>query len=1043
MKKIIFGYIVCAVLILCAFTPVCKVYPSFQQFFYSDNYVSYMSRTSNKNFQIYDYKKGWIDFFVSGVNIGLGKPGYFPGDYAISKEEYLRWFEQIANMNVNTIRVYTKQPVDFYEALFEYNTTHLKTLYFMQGVYVDEEDIALYNDIYASDALIENNFINDIIEQSNIVHGRTKDYQRDVSQYLLGYILGVEWEPELVENTNLHQEINQYIGKYVKTNGASAFEVFLAHSADRLIEHETKIYQRQYPIAFCNWVTTDPLKHKNEPDIKEDKVAVNVENIQPTTLFKTGFFASYHVYPYYPEGIVYQEDYLKTSNPYQAYIQELVDYHSIPVLISEVGIPTSRGQTHVNPYTGYNQGFMSEKEQGEALVDLVQSIYNVDAMGALIFSWQDEWFKRAWNTMDLDISSHRPQWIDYMTSEQNYGLMSFDPGESSIIIDGKDVDWNEEHIVEFNNHLKMYNDEGYLYFLLDNYEENEPTYIGIDLIEGQGYRYYNGHDLKCDADFVIIIDGQDNSKVLVHSYYDPTYFSYGYLNNILERHIEYENPHAPYFIDIQQITSNEIYLPTSKTKVPVKMFDAGKLIYGHSNPTKDDYQSLSDFYIKDTILEMRIPYLMLNIADPSSSSIIDNMYENNKIAFKKISSITVSYGNSVEKYRLRTWKTPTYHERLKSSYYKLRNYFATLDNPVVIHKDIFWLLTEISYVKIYLPLSNWIWQYPFIHIPILFLLSIVIYMFFVLIIIHIKNYYIKLRNYKDMNKLIIEGYLKEKIIKSYRGMLLLRKLDDNCENYIKIKKFLESIAYSEYLKTMFVKNVDYRIIAMDIAAYFKWNELSEYIYKSVEDLSDIEIQYHGFYALSLMGEGEKIVSLFDKKCDNLRLSYRSLLEILTHYCGDKSVLYHQLLQSKDEYIVRICLKQIGKEKRIEFKDDIERYLDSQSFELQLDAIRTCGLLENRHSVEKIITFLDDSRWQIRAIAIEAISRIGFDGYEDILIHMLKDKEWQVRYNCAKYLTRQKNNKEILEKVRKLKDRYALDMMEHMIHIYCKEVSNDL
>ena len=45
--------------------------------------------------------------FLKGVNIGATKPGYFPGSLAISKEEYLRWFEYVSDMNANTIRVYT------------------------------------------------------------------------------------------------------------------------------------------------------------------------------------------------------------------------------------------------------------------------------------------------------------------------------------------------------------------------------------------------------------------------------------------------------------------------------------------------------------------------------------------------------------------------------------------------------------------------------------------------------------------------------------------------------------------------------------------------------------------------------------------------------------------------------------------------------------------------------------------------------------------------------------------------------------------------
>ena len=58
---------------------------------------------------------------VKGVNIGMGKPNTFPGEAAITKDMYARWFEQISTMNANTIRVYTINPPGFYEALYEHN----------------------------------------------------------------------------------------------------------------------------------------------------------------------------------------------------------------------------------------------------------------------------------------------------------------------------------------------------------------------------------------------------------------------------------------------------------------------------------------------------------------------------------------------------------------------------------------------------------------------------------------------------------------------------------------------------------------------------------------------------------------------------------------------------------------------------------------------------------------------------------------------------------------------------------------------------------
>jgi len=60
------------------------------------------------------------------------------------------------------------------------------------------------------------------------------------------------------------------------------------------------------PIAFANWPTTDPLRHPNEPNPHEDLVGVDANHVLPTASWPGGTFASYHVYPYYPDFLQYQ-----------------------------------------------------------------------------------------------------------------------------------------------------------------------------------------------------------------------------------------------------------------------------------------------------------------------------------------------------------------------------------------------------------------------------------------------------------------------------------------------------------------------------------------------------------------------------------------------------------------------------------------------------------------------------------------------------------------------------------------------------------------
>ena len=101
---------------------------------YEDNGLKYMSKVEGKDFYIYADGE-WEKKFLKGVNIGAAKPGHFPGELAITKDEYLRWFQYISDMNAEVIRAYTTLNPAFYDALYEFNKNSKKPLYLIQGVW--------------------------------------------------------------------------------------------------------------------------------------------------------------------------------------------------------------------------------------------------------------------------------------------------------------------------------------------------------------------------------------------------------------------------------------------------------------------------------------------------------------------------------------------------------------------------------------------------------------------------------------------------------------------------------------------------------------------------------------------------------------------------------------------------------------------------------------------------------------------------------------------------------------------------------------------
>lgn len=676
-----------------------------------ENGLKFVSKIEGKDFYVYSNGK-WEKKFLKGVNIGAGKPGNFPGELAITKDEYLRWFQQISDMNADVIRVYTTLKPDFYDALYSYNKTAKKPIYLMQGVWIKEEDITELNDAYGDGERIMKEFIKDASDLVDVFHGNATlpkkmgfasgTYKSDISEYVIGWILGIEWDPIFVDNTNKENpNRNNYSGQYLLTENASPFETFMCEAGDRVVQYEAENYKMVRPVSYSNWLTTDTLKHPNEPLPNEDMAEVNVEHIKPQKSFTQGVFASYHIYPYYPDFINYQKEYVSFKdgagniNTYKAYLRDLIKQHTMPVLVAEFGVPASRGMAHQSLYSGYNQGNNDELAQGVILQSLLKDIYDEGYCGALVFSWQDEWFKRTWNTMDLDLPDSRPFWSNPQTNEQEFGLLAFDPGEKESVcyVDGDTQEWKDEKPIYTGKDIKLFakSDEKYLYLMVDKDNFNftkDKLLIPIDTIDGQGNKEDKARKIKFDrdADFEILIDGKSNSKILVDAYYDSFNYIYAEQHKMIESNPLYKVKNSGVFNPMYLCLNKGFTLPEDKVEIPFSKYETGALKYGIGNPKQEGYNSLTDFTEKNGKIEIRIPWQLLNIMDPSTKSIMGDLYKNNGLKSEKVEGFYFGAGilNDTEStigmgyYSWKPWDVPTYHERLKPSYYKLQETFGEI-----------------------------------------------------------------------------------------------------------------------------------------------------------------------------------------------------------------------------------------------------------------------------------------------------------------------------------------------------------------------------
>ncbi len=667
------------------------------------SYKGPVSKVEGKSFLVRAADGSFQPFFVKGVDIGAAKPGFWPGEFGIEESDYLRWFQMIGEMNANTIRVYVPQMPGFYRALLTYNRSAKIPLYLLQGVYMNEELIETYRNAFNAD--LDDIFYRDLRNTVDIIHGNASveklpgnaggEYGCDVSEYVIGYLPGIEFSAEFVQGTNEQNAgKTSFDGTYVTTEDASPFEVFLAQAQEYMIDYETSRYQVQRPIAITNWVTTDPLSHPGEPNPSmEDAISVNVEHIKAKPAYTAGFFASYHVYPYYPDFMSYEEKYISGTNPnpYRAYLTELNAYHTMPVLIAEFGIPASRGRTHENAVTGFHQGNISETRQGEMLVSMTNDIREVGCMGGLIFSWQDEWFKRTWNTKDQEEEERRPYWHNVESPEKCFGLLSFDAGETNaVLVDGDAREWSAPDVVLVNSpvSLSIKSDEAYVYFLLRSDDLSFGTdkfYIAADTIPNQGNTSAMGIPLSRAADFLIVIDGKDNSALLTDPYYDIFQYQYSVITPLIDP-IEHQNEkNSGEFVPIYAALSRSIELPESGRVIPFSRFDMGKLAYGVADPDSPLYNSLADFCAGSGVIELRIPWMLFSVRDPGTKNIVADWNETGAITGQTVDSFSFSVFGEDQKssapfasYSWDTWNLPSWHERLKQSYSIVRDCFAAI-----------------------------------------------------------------------------------------------------------------------------------------------------------------------------------------------------------------------------------------------------------------------------------------------------------------------------------------------------------------------------
>jgi hypothetical protein len=391
------------------------------------------------------------------------------------------------------------------------------------------------------------------------------------------------------------------------------------------------------------------LHHPDEPLASEDLVSVDANHVLPTKAWPGGTFASFHAYPYYPDFLRHEKALYRTRwdgkpDPYAGYLRALKKhYPSMPVLVTEVGVPSSLGSAH-NGTNGRDQGGLTEQRAMAVDADLLR-LTKAEGMGAgFVFSWTDEWFKRTWNTMEhqAPAADRRQLWHDPLTNEQWFGVLATD---SDRVPDAARV-LTPAH-GPFRT-VRVDADASYVYLdLTPRGGLPDRLQVAADTVPGP-----HPADYRIDVDL-----RRSTAQAWVRAGLDP---------------IRLDTGAAHYQPDVGKPWHRYRLFTDRALKVDGRAFapefqNVGRLVEGSWDPRSAHYDSLATWQVHRGTVRLRVPWSMLGLADPSSRTALGEGTPARGVTIDGIGlTLSAGGGQTTLHYTWPTWNYLGYHERLKA-----------------------------------------------------------------------------------------------------------------------------------------------------------------------------------------------------------------------------------------------------------------------------------------------------------------------------------------------------------------------------------------
>lgn len=618
--------------------------------------------------------------FVKGMSLSAALPGKHPSEFPHDEQLFRDWLKKLADMNCNVIRLYTILPPEVYRALRYHNTTYPdQTIWLIQGCWVTpptDPDYDFWGQKFNDEVELNSRHAVDLVygnanfdDRPGWTGGR---YDADVSPWLLAWLWGREWEPDDIERFHELTNRREYKGRYISAIDKQPIDCWLAKMCDYAVSYEMDQYNKQHPITYSSWPVTDPMEHVSESKLSvnsaenegrvdifsSDTIQMTVKDFTVSPDFKAGVYASYHIYPYWPDFFDNEVEYslckdrFGVSN-YYGYLTHLKEhYGTMPLLVAEYGLPNGPMPAHKQKQ-GLHHGGHSEEEVIDGMERLTYDIWDSGCAGAIVFAWIDEWFKKTWIWADFyDPWDDRRLWYNQYDPEENYGMIALLPGEGgpNNTLSGNDAEWEDVSVLPGDSvavadnapvitSVKAMHDEGWFHLRirLDNFDDwdfdKTELSIGYDILDRLGGNFAWPGPLKFLSDsgletVVQIKSGQ------AYMYQTETWRFWRPFNDEVSKSISLGEA-KPHYLQMEEnrwswfepwVETNIYRLGRDGTFFPSQSFKLnplprGTLIEGQPRYTQ---QAIWNSDPDSKVVEIRMPWILLGFVGPHQRRVLQS-----------------------------------------------------------------------------------------------------------------------------------------------------------------------------------------------------------------------------------------------------------------------------------------------------------------------------------------------------------------------------------------------------------------------------------